>query len=82
MKTHEPERLEQHYDDVNRLVELAADLDDIRQELKAIALKGGKRKAFYTLTVAQKQVDKLVNGIQREINEMEGGMHELAQPTT
>ncbi|WP_370148693.1 hypothetical protein [Exiguobacterium profundum] len=76
------ERLDDLYKDVNRLVELAADLDDIQQELKAIALKGGKRKAFYTLTVAQKQVDVMVNGIQREINEMEGGTHELAQPTT
>lgn len=76
------ERLDDLYKDVNRLVELAADLDDIQQELKAIALKGGKRKAFYTLTVAQKQVDVMVNGIQREINDMEGGTHELAQPTT
>lgn len=76
------ERLDDLYKDVNRLVELAADLDDIQQELKAIALKGGKRKAFYTLTVAQKQVDVMVNGIQREINEMEGGTDELAQPTT
>lgn len=76
------ERLDDLYKDVNRLVELAADLDDIQQELKAIALKGGKRIAFYTLTVAQKQVDVMVNGIQREINEMEGGTHELAQPTT
>ncbi|WP_031422943.1 hypothetical protein [Exiguobacterium sp. NG55] len=82
MQTHEPEQLEQHYDDVNRLVELAADLDDIQQELKAIALKGGKRKAFYTLTVAQKQVDVMVNAIQRQINQLEGGTDELAQPTT
>ena len=82
MKIHEPERLEQHYDDVNRLVELSADLDDIQQELKAIALKGGKRKAFYTLTVAQKQVDVMVNAIQRQINQLEGGTDELAQPTT
>lgn len=82
MQTHEPEQLEQHYDDVNRLVELAADLDDIQQELKAIALKGGKRKAFYTLTVAQKQVDVMVNAIQRQINQLESGTDELAQPTT
>ncbi|MDA5559154.1 hypothetical protein PJK55_00290 [Exiguobacterium sp. MMG028] len=82
MQTHEPEQLERHYDDVNRLVELAADLDDIQQELKAIALKGGKRKAFYTLTVAQTQVDVMVNAIQRQINQLEGGTHELAQPTT
>lgn len=82
MQTHEPEQLEQHYDDVNRLVELAADLDDIQQELKAIALNGGKRKAFYTLTVAQKQVDVMVNAIQRQINQLEGGTDELAQPTT
>lgn len=81
MQTHEPERIEQHYDDVNRLVELAADLDDIQQELKDIALKGGKRKAFYTLTVAQKQVDVMVNAIQRQINQLEGGTDELAQPT-
>lgn len=82
MQTHEPERLEQHYDEVNRLVELAADLDDIQQELKAIALKGGKRKSFYTLTVAQKQVDVMVNAIQRQINQLESGTDELAQPTT
>ena len=82
MQTQEPEQLEQHYDDVNRLVELAADLDDIQQELKAIALKGGKRKVFYTLTVAQKQVDVMVNAIQRQINQLEGGTNELAQPTT
>lgn len=82
MQTHEPEQLERHYDDVNRLVELAADLDDIQQELKAIALKGGKRKAFYTLTVAQKQVDVMVNATQRQINQLEGGTDELAQPTT
>lgn len=82
MQTHGPEQLEQHYNDVNRLVELSADLDDIHQELKAIALKGGKRKAFYTLTVAQKQVDVMVNAIQRQINQLEGGTDELAQPTT
>lgn len=76
------ERLDDLYKDVNRLVELAADLDDIQQELKDIALKGGKRKAFYTLTVAQKQVDVMVNAIQRQINQLEGGTDELAQPTT
>lgn len=82
MHTHEPEQLEQHYDDVNRLVELAADLDDIQQELKAIALKGGKRRVFYSLTVAQKQVDGMVNGIQRQINQLEGDADDISQPAT
>ena len=82
MQTHEPEQLEQHYDDVNRLVELAADLDDIQQELKAIALNGGKRRVFYSLTVAQKQVDGMVNGIQRQINRLEGGEDEITEPAT
>lgn len=82
MQTHEPEQLEQHYDDFNRLVELAADLDDIQQELKAIALKGGKRRVFYSLTVAQKQVDGMVNGIQRQINRLEDGEDEITEPAT
>ena len=82
MHTQEPEQLEQHYDDINRLVELAADLDDIQQELKAIALKGGKRRVFYSLTVAQKQVDGMVNGIQRQINRLEDGVHEISEPAT
>ena len=76
------ERLEDLYKDVNRLVELAADLDDIQQELKTMSRERGKRRGYYSLTIAQKQVDKLVNGIQHEINEMEGGTDELAQPTT
>lgn len=82
MQTHEPEQLERLYADVNRLVELAADLDDIQQELKEISLKGGKRRAFYSLTVTQKQVDGMVNVIQRQINEMEVGADEIAQPAT
>ncbi|AYP68469.1 hypothetical protein EalM137_00019 [Exiguobacterium phage vB_EalM-137] len=82
MHTHEPEQLEQHYDDINRLVELAADLDDIQQELKSIALKGGKRRVFYSLTVAQKQVDGMVNGIQRQINQLEGDADDISQPAT
>ena len=76
------ERLDDLYKDVNRLVELAADLDDIQQELKSLSRERGKRSGYYSLTIAQKQVDKLVNGIQREINEMEGVTDELAQPTT
>lgn len=76
------ERLDDLYRDVNRLVELAADLDDIQQELKNMSRAHGKRSGYYSLTFAQKRVDKLVNGIQREINEMEGGTDELAQPTT
>lgn len=82
MHTQEPEQLEQHYDDINRLVELAADLDDIQQELKAIALKGRKRRVFYSLTVAQKQVDGMVNGIQRQINQLEGDADDISQPAT
>ncbi|MBQ6459526.1 MAG: hypothetical protein IKG65_06145 [Exiguobacterium sp.] len=81
MKT-QNEQLDDLYKDVNRLVELAADLDDIQQELKSLSRAHGKRSGYYSLTIAQKQVDKLVNGIQREINEMEGGTDELAQPTT
>lgn len=81
MKT-QNERLDDLYKDVNRLVELAADLDDIQQEIKSIALKSGKRVAFYSLNVVQKQVDGMVNAIQREINGMEGGTDEFAQPTT
>ena len=76
------ERIDDLYKDVNRLVELAADLDDIQQELKNLSRAHGKRSGYYSLTIAQKRVDKLVNGIQREINEMEGGTDELAQPTT
>ncbi|MEJ6529621.1 hypothetical protein [Exiguobacterium sp. USCH10] len=82
MQTHEPEQLERLYANVNRLVELAADLDDIQQELKTMSRERGKRRGYYSLTIAQKQVDNLVNGIQREINEIEGGTHELAQSTT
>lgn len=82
MQIHESKRLDSLYEDVNRLVELAADLDDIQQELKSLSREHGKRSGYYSLTFAQKQVDKLVNGIQREINEMEGGTNELAQPTT
>jgi len=82
MQTQEPEQLEQHYNDINRLVELAADLDDIQQELKSIALKGGKRRVFYSLTVAQKQVDGMVNGIQRQINQLEGDADDISQPAT
>lgn len=81
MKT-QNEQLDDLYKDVNRLVELAADLDDIQQELKTLSREHGKRSGYYSLTFAQKQVDKLVNGIQREINEMEGGTDGLAQPTT
>ncbi|MCV9899851.1 hypothetical protein OKS35_06905 [Exiguobacterium sp. N5] len=82
MQTHEPEQLERLYVNINRLVELAADLDDIQQELKEISLEGGKRRAFYSLTVTQKQVDGMVNTIQRQINEMEVGADEIAQPAT
>lgn len=82
MQTHEPEQLERLYVNINRLVELAADLDDIQQELKEISLEGGKRRAFYSLTVTQKQVDGMVNVIQRQINEMEVGADEIAQPAT
>lgn len=82
MQTHEPEQLERLYVNINRLVELAADLDDIQQELKEISLEGGKRRAFYSLTVTQKQVDGMVNVIQRQINEMEVGANEIAQPAT
>ena len=81
MKT-QNEQLDDLYKDVNRLVELAADLDDIQQEIKSIALKNGKRVAFYSLNVAQKQVDGMVNTIQREINGMEGETNAVAQPTT
>lgn len=76
------ERLDDLYKDVNRLVELAADLDDIQQELKSLSREHGKRSGYYSLTIAQKQVDKLVDGIQRQINQLEGGTDELAQPTT
>ncbi|EPE60877.1 hypothetical protein L479_02751 [Exiguobacterium sp. S17] len=82
MQTHEPEQLERLYADVNRLVELAADLDDIQQELKEISLEGGKRRAFYSLTVTQKQVDGMVNTIQRQINLLEGGADEISQAAT
>lgn len=82
MQTYEPEQLEQHYADVNRLVELAADLDDIQQEIKSIALRGGKRVAFYSLNVAQKQVDGMVNSIQRQINELEAASDEIGQLAT
>ncbi|TCI25543.1 hypothetical protein EVJ32_09470 [Exiguobacterium sp. SH5S4] len=82
MQTHEPEQLERLYADVNRLVELAADLDDIQQELKEIALEGGKRRGFHSLTFAQNQVDGMVNAIQRQINQLEGGADEISQPAT
>lgn len=82
MQIHEPEQLERLYVNINRLVELAADLDDIQQELKEISLEGGKRRAFYSLTVTQKQVDGMVNVIQRQINDMEVGADEIAQPAT
>lgn len=82
MQTHEPEQLEQHYTDINRLVELAADLDDIQQELKAISLSGGRRRGFHSLTFAQNQVDLMVNAIQRQINQLEGGADDISQPAT
>ena len=82
MQIHEPEQLERLYVNINRLVELAADLDDIQQELKEISLEGGKRRAFYSLTVTQKQVDGMVNVIQRQINDMEVGADEIAHPAT
>lgn len=82
MQAHEPEQLEQHYTDVNRLVELAADLDDIQQEIKSIALRSGKRVTFDSLNIAQKQVDVMVNSIQRQINEWEAASDAITQLTT
>lgn len=82
MQTHGPEQLEQLYTDINRLVELAADLDDIQQELKAISLSGGKRRGLHSLTSAQNQVDLMINDIQRQINQLEGSADEISQPAT
>ena len=70
------------YDAINSLNDLAADLDDIQQDLQSITGKMGKFRRFLFLSLVQKQIDRTVNRLQRKINQEEAVLRSQKVGTT